>query len=77
MGSIIRMPGESETDFRRRLLKVEAPHLDPDRIVGPATNGPRFAGETETTWKERLAEHDRYLAPWSPKTDDDSDADDH
>lgn len=76
MGSIIRMPGESPTDFQRRVIKAERPDLDPDRIVGPATNGPRFAGETEMAWKERLANHDRYYTPWSPKTDDDSDADD-
>jgi hypothetical protein len=73
MGSIIRMPGESVTDWQRRVAKAEG--RDPD-LVGPATNGPRFAGETETAWKERLANHSRYYASWSPKADDDSDADD-
>jgi hypothetical protein len=75
MGSIMRMPGESETDYRRRVIKTESPNLDPDLIVGPATTGARFAGETETAWKERLADHYRYFAPGSSKTED-SDADD-
>jgi hypothetical protein len=76
MSGIMRMPGESVTDWQRRIIKAEHPDLDPDRVVGPATNGPRFAGETETAWKERLADRDRYYAPRSPKTDDDSDVDD-
>ncbi len=60
MSSIQRGPGESVTDWKRRI--VEAAHLDPDRVVGPATTGPRFAGESETAWKERLAARDRYFA---------------
>jgi hypothetical protein len=72
---IIRMPGESVTDWQRRVAKTEG--RDPD-LVGPATNGPRFAGETQTAWEERLANHDRNYAPWSfkLKTDDDSGDDD-
>jgi hypothetical protein len=76
MSGTIRMPGESVTDWQRRVIKAERPDLDPDRIVGPATNGPRFAGETETAWKERLTDHDHYHAPPSPMTDDDSDTGD-
>lgn len=75
MGTM-RLPGESERDWSRRAFKAENPTLDVDRIVGPATDGPRFAGETESAWKERLANHDRYNAPLRFNTDDDSDSDD-
>ena len=77
MSSIIRMPGESYTDFQRRAFKAENPNADVDRIVGPATDGPRFPGETEAAWKERLANHHSYsnyraftLQP--PQPDEDS-----
>lgn len=65
-----RMPGESVTDWTRRT--VAAAGLDPDIAVGPATNGPRAATETEQAWKERLVNRWRYYAPQSAKTDDDS-----
>jgi hypothetical protein len=68
MGSVIRMPGESVTDWQRRVAKWEG--RDPD-LVGRATDGPRFAGETQAAWEERLANHRRY--PSHPlKADDDS-----
>jgi hypothetical protein len=74
MSSIIRMPGESWHDFKRRLAERDG--LDPDRAVGPATKGPRFAGETEAAWRERLASHARFSAAarW-PETEDDTDDD--
>jgi hypothetical protein len=76
MAGIARFPGESEADWRRRVIKAEHPNLDPDPVVGPATDGPRLVGETEAARKERLANHDRYNAPRSAKTDDESDAED-
>jgi hypothetical protein len=74
MSSLIRMPGESWQDFKRRLAKSEGHNPD---SVGPATNGPPFPGETEAAWRERLASHDRFAVPVRlPKTDDDDTADD-
>ena len=85
MSSIIRRPGESWHDFQRRLAERDGLH--PDRAVDPATNGPRFPGETETAWKARLARHDRaaaqaeaayqrFAATLQPKVEGDTDADD-
>jgi hypothetical protein len=74
MSTIIRMPGESWHDFERRLAERDG--LDPDRAVGPATNGPRFAGETEAAWKERLASHAGFsAATGASETDDDTEDD--
>jgi hypothetical protein len=60
MSSIPRGIGESVTDWTRRI--VAGAGLDPDLAVGPATNGPRFADESTTAWKERLAARDRFFA---------------
>ena len=72
MSGTMRLPGESERDWMRRSYKAQG--LDPD-LAGRATDGPRFAGESESDWMEGCALHAVPL-PRSPKTDDDSDADD-
>jgi hypothetical protein len=70
MARIERMPGESVTDHKRRI--VEAAGFDPDVVVGPATTGPRAATETDQAFKERLINHWLYFAASNAKTDDDS-----
>ena len=73
MSGTMRLPGESERDWMRRSYKAQG--LDPD-LAGRATDGPRFAGESESDWMERLRSARSPYLPRSPKTDDDSDADD-
>lgn len=65
------MPGESVRDWTRRNYKWNG--LDPD-LAGPATDGPRFAGESEPDYLQRLLASRSY-APPLPNEEDDADDD--